>query len=156
MRALLTAIALLASTSMIVAEARPPLPMAFGVSYNYAFKNGQHGWAAKLQADLGSRFRLEPEMMYFSKSNGVTTLKLSLNLHWRKQLFSRFGIYPIVGVNYSHWGYDGPNASRWGANIGCGAEYRIARALSGFTETRLQFVSHETQPMVGVGLKYHF
>lgn len=156
MRKLLFIIMLASVLALNAKETKTSLPLAFGVSYNHAFKNNQHGWAAKLQADLGHRFRLEPEMMYFAVHDGVSTLDLNLNLHYRMRLFDGFAIYPFIGVNYSHWGYDGPNASRWGANLGCGAEYRISHRLSLFTEARLQFVSHETQPLLGAGLKYHF
>ena len=95
-------------------------------------------------------------MIYFAEHNNTSTLNLNINLHYRLPLFDRFGIYPFIGVSYTHWGYDGPNASRWGANAGCGAEYRFSRRISMFTEVRLQLVSHETQPIVGAGLKYHF
>lgn len=139
------------------AQAAPPmpLPLAFGLTYNRATKNHQNGWGMKLQVDLGPRFRLEPEMMYFAEHDDVSTLDLNLNLHWRIPLFSHFGVYPFAGVSYSHWGYNGPNASRWGCNLGCGAELFFARRWSGFTETRLQIVSHETQPIFTFGLKYH-
>lgn len=156
MRKLFFVIAFLALMGNQVAIARPPLPVAFGLSYFRATKNHQNGWAAKLQLDLGKHFRLEPEMMYFAENEGVSTLDLNLNLHYRMKLFDGFGIYPFAGLNYSHWGYDGPNASRWGANLGCGAEYRFSKKMSGFTEARLQFVSHESQPLIGAGLKYHF
>ncbi|MBP3737559.1 MAG: outer membrane beta-barrel protein [Muribaculaceae bacterium] len=137
-------------------QAAPPVPLALGVTYNRATKHHQNGWGMKLQADLGSRLRLEPELMYFAEHHQVTTLNLSLNLHWRIPLFDHFGIYPLAGLNYSHWGYEGPNASRLGMNVGCGAEYRFMRALSGFTEVRMQLVSHESQPIFTFGLKYHF
>ena len=156
MRKLLFVILLLAFMGQQATAASTPVPIAFGVGYFRAVKNSQHGWAAKVQADLGQHLRLEPEMMYFAEHKDVTTLDINLNLHWRLKLFDSFGIYPLVGINYSHWGYEGPNASRWGANLGCGAEYRFSRRISVFTEARLQFVSHETQPLIGAGLKYHF
>lgn len=156
MRNVLLTIVLIACMGCITARARTPIPMAVGLSYNRAFKNSQNGWAAKLQVPLNRRIRIEPEMLYFAEHDGVTTLNLSLNVHWCRRLFDGFSIYPFAGLNYSHWGYDGPNASRWGANLGCGAEYRFSGTISGFTEARLQCVAHETQPMVGAGLKYHF
>ncbi|MBR1804378.1 MAG: porin family protein [Muribaculaceae bacterium] len=149
-------VVLVALCAALPVEASTPVPVAMGVTYNRATKHHQNGWGLKLQADLGSRLRLEPELMYFAQHHQVTTLNLSLNLHWRIPLFDQFGIYPLAGLNYSHWGYDGPNASRWGMNVGCGAEYRFMRALSGFTEARMQLVSHESQPIFTFGLKYHF
>lgn len=146
----------LAVCAAIELWAGPPVPLALGLTYNRATKHHQHGWGIKLQADLGHRLRLEPELMYFAEHHEVTTLDLNVNLHWRVPIFDHFDIYPLSGVNYSHWGYNGPNASRWGMNLGCGAEFRITRSLTAFTEARMQLVSHESQPIFTFGLKHHF
>ena len=153
---LVAAILIAASTGPTALAAEPPVPMALGLTYNRSTLSHQNGIGLKLQADLGSRVRIEPEMIYFAEHDSTTALHLNMNLHWRIGLFDRFGIYPLAGVSYSHWGYQGPNASRWGANLGCGAEYRFMKRLSAYTELRLLIVAHETQPIYTVGLKYHF
>ena len=149
---------LAAVTAFVVnaVEAAPPLPMAFAATYNWSVKDHQHGFGLKLPTDLGHRLRLEPEFVYFAAHDDVTALHLNVNLHWRVPLFNAFGVYPLLGLSYSHWGYEGPNASRWGANVGCGAEYRFARRLSALTEVRLLLVSRESQPIYTFGLNYHF
>ena len=144
-------LALVAAT----AHADPPVPFALGVSYDRSVKSGQNGYGFHLTADLGKHVRLQPEFIYLTEHNDVATLQLNLNAHWRMPLFDSFGIYPLVGMSYSHWGYTGPNASRWGMNAGCGAEYCFGGRVSLFTEVRLLVVSHETQPIYTVGLKYH-
>ena len=146
----------LAAVALLPAKAAPPLPMAFGVTYNRSIKSHQNGLGFKLVTDLGKRVRIEPEMIYFAAHDDVTALHLNINLHWRMPLFDSFTFYPLVGLSYTHWGYEGPNANRWGANLGAGAEFQFMRQLSAFTEARVLFVSHETQPIYNVGLKYHF
>ena len=140
----------------MAAMAAPPVPMAIGLSYNRTLKSDQNGLGVKLTSDLGKRLRIEPEFIYFWAHDDVTTLHLNVNIHWRLPLFDAFAVYPLAGVSYTHWGVEGPNPSRWGANLGCGAEYRFSKPLSAFTEARILLVSHETQPIYSFGLKYHF
>ncbi|MBQ7689744.1 MAG: outer membrane beta-barrel protein [Muribaculaceae bacterium] len=153
LRHLLLAVSL--AWTAIATHAAAPLPLSLGVSYDRSIKSHQNGYGFQLTADLGSRFRLQPEFIYLTEHAGVATLQLNLNAHWRVPLFDSFGIYPLAGLSYSHWGYDGPNASRWGMNAGCGAEYTFGSRITLFTEVRLLVVSHETQPIYTAGLKYH-
>lgn len=130
--------------------------MAVGAAYYHATEFGQHGGGVKLQLNTLFNLRLEPEIIYFAQHKDVSTLHLNLNVQYVKSLIKGFNLYPFIGPSYSHWGYDGePNASRWGFNLGCGAELDVIKPFSIFAETRLQFVSHESQPIFTIGLKYH-
>ena len=131
-------------------------PMAVGFTYDYAFKHQQHGFGLKLQSNLFKGFRIEPEFIYCNEHKDVTTLHLNLNLQNVRPITPRLNLYPFMGIAYSHWGYVGPNANRWGVNLGAGIEYYLGRDWSALTELRLHGVKRETQLLFDLGLKYHF
>ena len=146
-------IAIVASLTATAIE-RPPL--ALGLTYNHATEYGQHALGVKLQSRLGQHFRLEPELIYCNERKEVTTLHLNVNVHYVMPMATRLNIYPFAGVGYSHWGYVGPNANRWGVNLGAGIEYYLGRRWGALTELRLHGVKHETQTLFTLGLKYNF
>ena len=146
---------MLATIGCFGAHAKLPFKLALGAGYYNATEYKQHGGGIKLQVTAISNFRLEPEIIYFAQHDDVSTLHLNFNVQYVKTLVKGFNLYPFVGPSYSHWGYDGkPNASRWGLNVGCGAELDVINPISIFAETRLQFVSHESQPIFAIGVKY--
>jgi len=73
-----------------------------------------------------------------------------------QQLASRIQLYPFAGVSYSHWGYDGPNISRWGANLGAGLDLYLGNRWSLIGEFRFMLVKQETQAITTVGIKRLF
>lgn len=154
MKRLLALLTLLAAVLSL--HAAPPFTMALGATYCRATEYGQNGAGMKLQVGLSKKLRVEPEILYFAQKKDVTTLNLNFNVHYLFPLVEGLALYPFVGPSYTHWGYEGPNASRWGANVGCGAELSVGSRFGVFAEARLQLVSHETQPIMGIGLKYRF
>ena len=131
--------------------------MALGATFDYAWKHNQAGFGVKFQYRIVDHVRIEPEMKYFPTHDDVSTLHLSLNVHNLLDIASdRKTLYPFVGLAYTHWGYVGPDESRVGANLGCGIEYRLNNPLSVFAEQRVQLVSHETQAITSLGVKYRF
>lgn len=140
----------------IAAHAAPRQQLAIGLTYNRATEYNQNGFGLKLQIPLSANFALEGEMIYFAQSRKTTTLHLNIHAQYRFQIIDRLCVYPFAGAGYSHWGYDGPNVSRWGANIGGGAEVYLGHGWGILGETRAQLVSHETQIIFTAGLRYHF
>lgn len=132
------------------------LPNAVAATYNYATEYHQHGLGAKLQLGITGPWRLEPEIIYFAQSNKVTTLQLNANLHYVRPITQALGLYPFAGVTYSHWGYEGPDRSRWGANLGAGLEIYLGRRWGAFGEFRFMLVKQETQAVTTLGLKHYF
>lgn len=135
-------------------DARPPMGIA--ATYNFASEYQQHGIGAKLSLDVFGPWRLEPEMIYFAQNDDVTTLQLNVNVHYVMPITSRFFLYPFAGVTYSHWGYVGPDHSRWGMNLGGGAEFNLGRRWSVIGEFRFMLVSQETQAITTFGIKRLF
>lgn len=152
----LVTLLLIAVTTIVAAYAIERPPLAVGFTYDYAFKHQQHGFGLKLQTRVFKSFRLEPEFIYCNEHKDVTTLHLNLNLHNVRPITPRLNLYPFMGLAYSHWGYVGPNANRWGVNLGAGLEYYLGRNWSALTELRLHGVKRETQLIYTLGLKYDF
>lgn len=149
-------LALIMMTVALFSHAVERPPLALGLTYDYATEYHQHGFGLKLEAPIGRHFRVEPEMIYFSENRKVTALFLNFNVHYLLPMASRLNVYPFVGLSYSHWGYVGPNANRWGVNLGGGLDYRLSHRISALAEIRFNLVSRETQLITSLGLKYHF
>lgn len=149
-------LALAAVVSLALAAQRSRQPMAVGMAYGYATEYHQHGVGAKLQLGIDSHWRIEPEMIYFAQNREVTTLQLNANVHYVQHVGGPLSLYPFVGVTYSHWGYNGPDHSRWGANLGAGLEVNLGRRWVAFGEFRFMLVKQETQAVTTLGLKHLF
>lgn len=147
-------IVLLALALPVIAAARQPRAVA--LTYDYATEYRQHGLSAKLQLGVDSHWRIEPELIYFAEKREVTSLMMDLNLQYVQPIVSQLSLYPFAGVSYSHWGYEGPNKSRWGANLGAGLELGLGRNWMAVGELRYLLVSNETEAVATVGLKYLF
>ena len=129
---------------------------ALGLSYDFATEYRQHGLGMKFQVGIDSHWRIEPEIIYFFQSRNVTTLHLNANVQYAMPVVSTLQIYPFMGLSYSHWGYDGPNANRWGANLGAGVEVGLSDNWTAFAEFRFMLVPKETQAISAIGLKRRF
>ncbi|MBQ0115135.1 MAG: outer membrane beta-barrel protein [Bacteroidales bacterium] len=127
---------------------------AFGAAYYYATEYDQHGMGISLQARLSDKVRIQPEMVYCNENKDVTTMHLNLNAHYVVPVFDRCNIYPLAGINYSHWGYEGPNKNHVGVNLGCGLEYNLGKRWWLDGGMRYNLVKQETQIIYTVGIKY--
>lgn len=153
--ATLLLIACCAVPGMHAIEFKRP-PMAVGLTYDYASEYHQHGFGVKLQVPVAKHLRFEPEMIYCNENREVTTLHLNFNAHYLLPIDSHLTVYPMAGISYSHWGYVGPNANRWGLNLGGGIEYPISHRWGILGELRLHAVKQETQVVSTLGIKYNF
>lgn len=133
-------------------------PMSLGIGFNYGSKFDQPGLGVKLQASITPQIRIEPEFIYFFKNDGVETFDVNLNFHYLFPLAPKVKLYPLVGLSYSHWSFDGPfdDENRFGVNIGAGIEFALARNVGLFVEERGQLVSDYSQSVTSVGLKFRF
>ncbi len=148
--------ALLMVEALLLAAQTTRQPMAVGMTYNYATEYGQHGIGAKLQLGIDNHWRIEPELIYFAQRRQVTTLQLNANVHYVRHIAGPLSLYPFVGVTYSHWGYQGPDRSRWGANLGAGLEVNLGRRWVAVGEARFMLIKQETQAVTTLGLKHLF
>lgn len=137
--------------------------MGLGVQFDYATKHSLPGLGLQFLVEPVSHFRIAPEFIYYFKNDNVSAYNLNLNLHYLIQTGGAgFYIYPLAGFSYAHFTSDvGLNVdntwNRFGANVGCGAEYRISNSkLSFYTEQRFQILKDCNQSVTCLGMKYSF
>ena len=129
-----------------------------GAEFVYASKHSMAGLGAQVQIEPIANWRLAPEFIYFFENDGRSALNLNLNLHYIIPTSESFAIYPLLGFSYGHYKTDfvQGDASRCGANVGMGAQYRIKERLDLFTEERFQIMKNYNQSVTVLGLKYTF
>ena len=149
----MTAIMLAAT---VCAMAQPAGRKSVSVTYDYATKHRQSGFGFNFTFDIFERFRLEPEMIYFTTRGGVSTLNLGLSLHYLVPVAGILRVYPTAGISYTHWGSEGPDESRVSVLAGGGAELWLGKRWALVVEERLQLVSHESQALTTLGLRHSF
>jgi outer membrane protein X len=131
--------------------------MALAVKFDYASKYSQPGLGFEYQLSVVDNVRLAPEFNYYFKNDGVSTWDMNFNVQYVIYPFSNFSIYPFAGFSYTSWDYDyADNVNKAGANIGCGAEYRISPKVSFITEERFLLISDRNQSITSFGLKFRF
>lgn len=134
--------------------------MALCVKFNYASKYDQPGIGFEYQIDLFSNVRLAPEFDYFFKSDDHKAWDMNYNVQYVITPFSNFTVYPFAGFTFVHWTDDAAvgkkGEDKGGANLGCGADYRISSSVSFFTEERFQLISDHHQSVTSFGLRFKF
>ena len=152
---ILMAIVAFAATINIHAE---QAIVSAGAEFVYASKHSMAGLGAQVQIEPIANWRLAPEFIYFFENDGRSARNLNLNLHYIIPTSESFAIYPLLGFSYGHYKTDfvQGDASRCGANVGMGAQYRIKERLHLFTEERFQIMKNYNQSVTVLGLKYTF
>ncbi len=131
--------------------------MALSASFSYASKYNQMGFGVQYQLEVFNNVRIAPEAIHFFKNDGHSTTDVNINAQYVIRTYAGFNIYPFVGFTYQHWDRSNyESRDRYGANLGCGAEYNIADHFAIFTEWKYQIVSDYNQSVTSVGLKYRF
>lgn len=132
--------------------------MAVGASFSWASKYNLAGLGLHYQLEVFNNLRLAPEAVFFFRNNDYrSTTNVNINLQYVIRTYAGFNIYPFAGFTYQRWGNGKDyNVDRYGANLGCGAEYNIADHFTFFTEWHYQIVSGYNQSVTTGGLKYRF
>ncbi len=135
--------------------------MAIGVNLSYGFKDhfNTTGLGAKMQWGLTDAIRLEPSATYFFEKNNVNLWDVNFNAHYLVPVAEKFYIYPLagvslLGVSYDASGVDGD--TKFGINLGAGAETPLTDRLSLNLELKYQIVSDWNRPVLSLGLAYKF
>lgn len=158
-------LSILALAVLCTAQARADLGDAsVAGQFNYASKGGLCGLGVQAQYEALRNFRVAPEFIYYFENDHEKATNVNLNLHYLITTYSGFTIYPIAGFSYVHFSENleygtVKTKNEWdhyGANLGCGAEYRIANGLCFFTEERFQIVKDRNQAVTTIGMKYTF
>ncbi len=148
--------------------------MAAGLNLAYGTKSGfsNFGIGAKYQYSFTDNFRIEPSATYFLKKDYVSMWDINANVHYLFHVGENFVIYPLAGLTFVGWKADfgdllgeleeeyGVNASqsvtKFGANLGAGAQYWLTRSFGLNLEVKYQIVSDISRPVFSLGAVFKF
>lgn len=139
------------------------------------------GLGAKFQYNVSNPIRLEADIDYWFKSQGMGVFDISANAHYLFKLSDKFNLYPTVGIGYGHvssvwddvmdelndWassipGYDYDDedlsfsGNRFLFNVGIGAEYAVTDKISVGAEFKYQFMKDFGRLPITIGVTYKF
>ncbi len=125
------------------------------------------GIGAKFQYNITDPVRVEADLDYWFKSDGLDIFDLSANIHY---LFSAGSvkIYPLLGIGYarlsesvsfkdSGFGFSiSASASRFLLNVGAGFQFPVSEKISLGAEIKYQYLKDFSRLPISVGLTYTF
>ena len=135
---------------------------AAGVNLNYGTEISSIGLGVKYQYNITNNIRLEPSINYFFENDGVDMFDINATAHYLFPMASNIRLYPLAGLTYARWaadfGTDGAEIthSKFGLNLGGGAEFDITDELMMNFELKYQCVSDFNQAIFSIGLAYMF
>lgn len=151
--------------------------MAAGLNLSYGlhsdYKN--FGIGAKFQYNLTDAIRIEPSVSYFLKKDYMSMWDINANIHYLFHVGDNFVIYPLAGLTFlgakadfgdalGEWGdlvegYGGKTSAsetKFGANLGGGAQYWLTKNFALNLEIKYQLVSDFDRPVISLGGVFKF
>ncbi len=137
--------------------------VGLGAHAGYATSIKSVGAGVNLHYYHTNRTRLAPSFTYYLPRKGQSAWQIDADAHYVLPVSWLFSVYPIAGVNYSHFKFDASKSSatgeqnwtkhRIGANLGLGLQYDFGYKTRVSVEYKYQFIKDFTQSavMVGVG-----
>lgn len=153
-------LALVAVMTMMSVQAETG-DLSLGGQFNYGTKRSMIGLGVQLQYEPVTNFRFAPEFIYYFESDDVSAINANFNMHYLIRTSTSSAVYPIAGFSYAHYSWDNflgyDDEDKFGANLGIGFEYALARNFSLYTEERFQILgNHYNQVVTALGIKYNF
>ena len=144
--------------------------MVAGLNLSYGTKRSysNFGVGAKFQYSFTDALRIEPSATYFFKKDYVSMWDINVNLHYLFHVADKFAFYPLAGVSLLGAKADlgdslkeyGVKASasetKFGANLGAGAQYWLTDNFALAFEIKYQLVSDYDRPVFTLGAAYKF
>lgn len=146
-----------------------------GAQVLYGTDASNFGIGLKYQYNITDAIRLEAVGDYYFETDGFSMFDVNINGHYLFH-FSKFTVYPLVGINFTHWkqdnvlgfdeDYDGLYAdelekfnkdakeSSIGLNIGGGVQYNLTSKLRIGAEIKYQTISGASTAIIGLGVTY--
>lgn len=133
--------------------------LGFNIGYGFDSENATLG--VDYRYCVTDEIRLNPELTYFVKNNGLSAWTIDLNAHYVVKLSEMFGFYPLAGLDLSFWKLGvgnglSYNKTRLGANIGLGGEVYATNDLSIGLELKYNIIKTFDQVLLGVRVGYNF
>lgn len=152
---LMVACAMLFSAAMFAQQGEKSV----GLNLKYGLDEPKStGFGIKGQYGFTDQIRGEASFNYFLKKNYVTMFDINANVQY-VFTFGEFGVYPLAGVTLQHMSVDhgGGSESKFGINVGAGAEYPITEKIKVNLDFTYKIASDNwDRSLVGIGVSYKF
>jgi outer membrane protein X len=104
---------------------------------------------------------LEPSINYFFENDGLDMFDINANAHYIFPMASNVRVYPLAGFSFSKWSANAGDGwevstSKFGVNLGGGAEFDISDNLMMNFELKYQLISKFDQSVISMGVAYMF
>jgi len=143
---------------------------ALGGQFVYACKSEMPGVGIHFKSNYSHAWRSTLSANYYFKKHGVTRYDLNVEQNYLFEVGEKVRLYPLVGATFAYWhmddididvagthfGVDGDDQARFGANVGAGIDYLIGDHLVLNGEVKYQFMKDARQVLLGVGVAYRF
>lgn len=154
---LMLACAMLLSATMFAQQGDKSL--GFNIKYGLDEPKST-GFGIKGQYGFTDKIRGEASFNYFMKKHGAQMIDINANIHYVFTFltFDELGIYPLAGVTLQSVNPDeGSSESKFGLNIGAGAEYSFSEKIKVNLEFTYKLASKNwDRSLVGIGVAYKF
>lgn len=133
-----------------------------GVHLSYGTEISSIGLGVKYQYNITDNIRLEPSINYFFENDGADMFDINATAHYLFPMASNVRLYPLAGLTFARWGWDLGNdgaevtKSKFGVNLGGGAEFDISKEFMLNFEVKYQLVSDFDQAIFSLGIAYMF
>lgn len=164
---LVTLCMLCLSVGLFAQTNRGDQSLGFTVGYGFDSENATLG--IDYRYNITDAVRLSPSFTYFVKADGLSACAIDLNAHYVIPLSSVFGFYPLAGMDLAFWKLHGVGSvndfgrydssttkTRFGMNIGLGAEVYATRELSLGLEVKYNIVKDIDQALLDLRVGYNF
>lgn len=151
---LMVACAMLVSAAMFAQQGEKSV----GLNIKYGLDEPKStGIGIKGQYGFTDKIRGEASFNYFMKKNHVQMIDINANLHY-VFTFDKIGVYPLAGVTLQSANPDGGSTeSKFGLNVGGGAEYPITEKIKINLEFTYKLASDNwDRSLIGIGVAYKF
>ncbi len=155
---LMLACALIVSAAMFAQQG----DKSVGINIKYGLDDPKStGFGIKGQYGITDPIRIEGSFNYFLKKDYLTMLDVNVNLHY-VFTFGEFGVYPLAGVTLQNARVSGVpgggshSESKFGLNLGAGAEYPITEKIKVNLEFTYKLVNDYDRSLIGLGVAYKF
>lgn len=138
--------------------------VGLGAHTGYATSIKSVGAGVNLHYYRTNRTRLAPSFTYYLPRKGQSAWQIDADAHYVLPVSWLFSVYPIAGLNYSHFKLDASKSSavgeqdwtknRIGANLGLGLQYDFRYKARVNVEYKYQFIKDFSQSVVMVGIGF--
>lgn len=137
------------------AQSRGSMTMGLGGGYATYNKGGYAG--AFFMYSFSRHVRIVPEVGYVFRNEGKSGFIVDVDMHFPASLARGVNVYPLVGVSFNNWTYEGGgNSARAGMDFGGGFDINLTSLLKLTLQGKYTWMKDVGGGYIGLGIGYNF